>query len=132
VKNSNAKNRFFIKMWQKHVGSTNVPSLKVTSLEILALKSEFSGGFNMKKFSIIALVLVLTVSTLAGCRKTDTNVTTVPTTTMPTSRPTVPPTTTPPTTMPSVPATEPSMDEMLPGTEDTVNPTNGANQDTVI
>ena len=88
----------------------------------------------MKKISIFALVLVLTVCTLSGCRRTDTTVTTVPTTTapMPTSRPTVPPTTNPPTIMPSITATEPSMEDLIPGTEDTINPTNGANQDPVI
>lgn len=82
----------------------------------------------MKKFGILALVLVLGLTVLTGCRKADNTVTTVPSTTvMPTTKPTVPPTTTPPTTMPSV-TTEPGMD-ILPGTEDTVNPTNGANQD---
>lgn len=82
----------------------------------------------MKKFSILALVLVLTLSVLTGCRKTDTNATTTPsTTTMPTSLPTVPPTTTPPTTMPSV-TTEPTMVDILPGAEDTIDPSNGANE----
>lgn len=83
----------------------------------------------MKKYSILALVLVLTLSVLTGCRKADTTVTTTPTTTVaPTTRPTVPPTTVPPTTMPPM-TTEPTMMDILPGTEDTVNPTNGANQD---
>jgi hypothetical protein len=48
---------------------------------------------------------------------------------MPTTQPTVPPTTMPPATAPSTTATEPSMGDLIPGTEDTVNPTNGANQD---
>ncbi len=83
----------------------------------------------MKKISIFALALVLAMSVMTGCRRADNTVTTVPTTTvMPTTKSTVPPTTTPPTTMPSV-TTEPGMVDILPGTEDTVNPTNGANQD---
>ena len=108
--------------------STNVPSMKAGCLEILALKSEISGGFIMKKFSIFALVLVLTLSVLTGCRRADDPVTTTPSTTIaPTTKPTVPPTTVPPTTMPHI-TTEPTMMDILPGTEDTVNPTNGANQ----
>ena len=88
----------------------------------------------MKKISILALALVLSMSVLTGCRRTNNTVTTTPTTTttQPTSRPTVPPTTNPPTTMPSITETDPSMVDILPGTEDTVNPTNGANQDKVI
>lgn len=83
----------------------------------------------MKKLSIFALVLVIAMGVMTGCRRADDTVTTVPSTTVaPTTRPTVPPTTTPPTTMPSV-TTEPGMVDILPGTEDTVNPTNGANQD---
>ena len=84
----------------------------------------------MKKISILALAFVLTMCVLTGCRRTDTNGTSSPstTTTQPTSRPTLPPATNPPTTMPSSAATEPGMDDMLPGTEDTVDPTNGANQ----
>ena len=83
----------------------------------------------MKKFSIFALVLVLTLSVLTGCRRADDPVTTTPSTTIaPTTKPTVPPTTVPPTTMPHI-TTEPTMMDILPGTEDTVNPTNGANQD---
>ena len=94
-----------------------------TSLEIRIFRR-----FHMKRISIFLLVLVLAMSVLTGCRRTDTNVTTTPsTTTQPTVRPTVPPTTNPPTTMPSI-TTEPSMEDILPGTEDTVNPTNGANQ----
>ena len=82
----------------------------------------------MKKISIFALALVLALSVLTGCRKADTNVTTTPsTTTTPTTRPTVPPTTTPPTTMPPV-TTEPTVMDILPGTEDTIDPTNGANE----
>lgn len=81
----------------------------------------------MKKFGIIALVLVLTLCMLTGCRRNDTNMTTAPsTTTQPTSRPTLPPATNPPT-IPST-TTEPGIEDMLPGTEDTVDPTNGANQ----
>ena len=114
-------------MSPKPAASTNVPSLKGIGLEILALKSEFSGGFIMKKISILALALVLTMCVLTGCRGTDNTATTTSTTTQPTSRPTLPPATNPPTTMPSI-TTEPTMEDMLPGTEDTIDPTNGANQ----
>ena len=83
----------------------------------------------MKKLIILPLAFVLAMCVLTGCRRADAPATTVPTTTVaPTTRPTVPPTTTPPTTMPSTTATEPGMDDMIPGTEDTVDPTNGANQ----
>lgn len=85
----------------------------------------------MKRFSMIALVLVLTVCLLTGCfgrnKNDNTSVpSTAPTTnvtTQPTSRPATQPTTQPDGTMPS-------MDDMIPGTEDTIDPTNGANQDT--
>ena len=86
----------------------------------------------MKKFIILPLAFVLTLSVLTGCRRADTPATTVPSTnaTVPTTRPTVPPTTIPPT-MPSTTMTEPDMGDMLPGTEDTIDPTNGANQGAV-
>lgn len=91
----------------------------------------------MKKFFSIVLVLVLTVATLAGCRsrKPDptTESTTAPTraTTAPTSAPTTMPTTAPTTqpTQPSTDMTGPDMGDMIPGTGDTIDPTNGANQD---
>ena len=84
----------------------------------------------MKKYIVLPLAFVLTLCTLTGCRRANTPATTVPSTTvMPTTQPTVPPTTMPPATMPSTTATEPSMGDLIPGTEDTVNPTNGANQD---
>lgn len=81
----------------------------------------------MKKISILALAFVLTMCALTGCRRADNTDTTAPSTTvMPTTRPTTPPATNPPTTMPST-TTEPSMGDILPGTEDTVDPTSGAN-----
>ena len=88
----------------------------------------------MKKICSIALGLVLTVSMLAGCRSTKPAETSAPTapSTRPTTAPTTAPTTMPttaPTTAPTTEMTEPSMDELIPGTEDTINPTNGANQD---
>lgn len=92
----------------------------------------------MKKFCSIALVLVLTVTVLAGCRSNppaDTSATTTaPTrvTTAPTSAPTTMPTTAP-TTQPTHPSTDmtgPDMGDMIPGTDDTIDPTNGANQGT--
>ncbi len=83
----------------------------------------------MKKISILALALVLTMCVLTGCRGADDTTTTAPSTTVaPTTRPTVPPTTTPPTTMPNI-TTEPSGMDILPDAEDTVDPTSGANRD---
>ena len=80
----------------------------------------------MKKYSILALALVLAATMLAGCRNQGTSETTMPSTemTMPTILPTNVPETTAPT-MPTVPATtDPSgsMDETV-GTEngDTTN-----------
>lgn len=92
----------------------------------------------MKKVLSITFVLVLTVATLAGCRSRNPEPTTVPTaaptraTTAPTSAPTTMPTTAPTTqpTMPSTDMTGPDMGDMIPGTDDTIDPTNGANQDT--
>ena len=88
----------------------------------------------MKKICSIALVLVLTVTILAGCRSTKPAETSAPTapSTRPTTAPTTAPTTMPttaPTTAPTTEMTEPSMDELIPGAEDTIDPTNGANQD---
>ena len=85
----------------------------------------------MKKFIILPLAFVLTLCVLTGCRRADTPATTVPSTTATVPMTTVPPTTMPTTTPPTMPSTmtEPDMGDMMPGTEDTVNSTNGANQD---
>lgn len=96
----------------------------------------------MKKFCATALILVLTLCLFAGCRSNPaptTPSTAAPTTqptAAPTTRPTTAPTTAPttmpttaPTTMPSTDMTGPDMDEMIPGAEDTIDPTNGANQE---
>ena len=92
----------------------------------------------MKKYLCLALALVLTVFALTGCRRKKNEVTqptTVPPTTMaPTTRPTTAPTTAPttmPTTAPTtMPSTEPGMDDMIPGPEDTIDPSSGANEST--
>lgn len=97
----------------------------------------------MKKFLIFALVLVLTMSLMAGCRRKEPAATTTApsaTTAAPTTRPTTAPTTRPttmpttePTTMPSqsgTDTTDSGMEDLLPGTEDTVDPSSGANQAT--
>ncbi len=72
----------------------------------------------MKKISIIALVLVLTLCTFTGCRGKQemTTPTTLPTT-APTSRPTTAPTTVPTTTptMPTTTSTEPMATDTNPG-----------------
>ena len=90
-----------------------------------------------KKFRV-ALVLVLTLCLLAGCRSKQAEDTTVPSTSAPaiTTAPTMAPTTVPteaPTTTPTEDTTDmtgPDMEDMLPGAEDTIDPSNGANQDT--
>lgn len=87
----------------------------------------------MKRFCMIALVLVLTVCLMTGCfgRNNNDSTSTPSTSTAPTTQPTTRPVTRPttqPTTQPD--STMPGMDDMIPGTEDTINPTNGANQDT--
>ena len=97
----------------------------------------------MKKYVALALVLVLTLGVLTGCRRKQPEAsTTVPTTMAPTTMPTVAPTTRPttaPTTAPSTmpttgtdmgPGMMPGMDDMVPGPEDTIDPTNGANDST--
>lgn len=92
----------------------------------------------MSKQFRIALVLVLTLCLLTGCRSRQAEDTTVPSTTAPvvTTEPTMAPTTAP-TEAPTTEATQdttdmtgPDMEDMLPGSEDTVDPSNGANQDT--
>lgn len=94
----------------------------------------------MKKIVAIALVLVLTVGVLAGCRSNnqqDTSAPSTETTTRPTTAATTAPSTAAPTTMPTTQATQPSTDmtgpdmgDMIPGTDDTIDPTNGANHST--
>lgn len=76
----------------------------------------------MKKISIIALVLVLTLCTFTGCRgKQETTTPTTRPTTAPTSRPTTAPTTMPTTvptttpTMPTITGTEPMATDTNPG-----------------
>ncbi|MBO5953940.1 MAG: hypothetical protein J6Q53_07475 [Oscillospiraceae bacterium] len=80
----------------------------------------------MKKLCMIALVLVLTVGLLAGCRGNNSGDTSAPSTT-------VMPTTTQPTGTTTQPGTDtpmPGMEDMIPGTDDTIDPSNGANQST--
>ena len=96
-----------------------------------------TGGFKMKKVCILAVVLVLIISVMTGCRfggnetTTTTATTAAPTTatTPTTSAPTTQPTTQA-TTQPTTAMTDPTMDTILPGTEDRIDPTNGANNDT--
>lgn len=96
----------------------------------------------MKKVIILALVAVLTLGLMAGCRSRG-NVSTTAPTTMPTTTPTTTPTTAPttvpttaPTTAPTTEATEestdmmPDVEDMIPGPEDTVDPSSGANNET--
>ena len=93
----------------------------------------------MKKLIALALVLVLTLGVLTGCRRKQPEATTTaPTTMAPTTRPTTAPTTRPttapttaPTTMPTVGTDRmPDMEDMIPGPEDTIDPSNGANDST--
>jgi len=93
----------------------------------------------MKKYLILALALVLTLFALTGCRSKQPETTTTapttmaPTTAAPTTRPTTAPTTaatTQPTTQATTGDTMPGIDDMIPGTDDTIDPSNGANQST--
>lgn len=80
----------------------------------------------MKKFTVIAFVLVLTLGLFTGCRGTEDNMTTPPATTTPsTSRPA-----TAPSTQATTETTMPGMDDVIPGPEDTIDPSNGANEST--
>ena len=81
----------------------------------------------MKKICMLGLAAVLILCLLTGCRGNKPMDTTVPTTVAPTTMPTTAPTTAP-TTMPT---TQPIIDDMLPGTEDTLPPTNGSEDGTV-
>ena len=89
----------------------------------------------MKKYLCLILALVLTVFCLTGCRRkkpvqTQPVTTVAPTTAAPTTRPTTAPTTAP-TTMPTTaPTTAPDMEDMIPGPEDTIDPSSGANAST--
>ena len=94
----------------------------------------------MKKILCVSLAAVLTMFALTGCRSKKPENTTAPTaaptrpTTAPTTMPTTAPTTAPttmPTTVPTNPGTGmPDTEDMLPGAEDTIDPSNGANQET--
>lgn len=79
----------------------------------------------MKKICIFVLVAVLTLGLLTGCRRNNPMDTTTPSTAAPTTQPTTAPTTRPTTAPTTAPTTEPMIDEILPGTEDTIDPTNG-------
>ena len=129
----------FQKNFRILAAGTVFSSVKADFVEILAVKSVFSGGFHMKKFLCISLAAVLSLCVLAGCRSKTPAATTTPSTvpatrptTAPTTRPTTPPTTAPTTapTSPSTDMTMPDLDDMIPGSEDTIDPSNGANQET--
>lgn len=80
----------------------------------------------MKKYLILALVFVLALSLLAGCFGRRKNENTFPATTETTVTPV-----TRPTTRPTTQPTMPSMDDMIPGTEDTIDPDSGATGETI-
>ena len=81
----------------------------------------------MKKICTLSLAAVLAMCLLAGCRSNKPMDTTAPSTAAPTTMPT-----TAPTTRPTTPTTtQPIIDDMLPGTEDTLEPSNGAEEGTV-
>lgn len=77
----------------------------------------------MKKFTALALILVLTLCLMAGCRRNVPQDTSAPTqtTTAPTTRPTTAPTTQPTTRPTTAPTTQPTM-------EPTTHPTTGATE----
>ena len=90
----------------------------------------------MKRFSILALVLVLTLGLLAGCRSqsntgtSNTGNTNTPTNTVPQNTTVVPvPTPTPESSAPTTIMPTDGMDEIIPGPEDMIDPSNGANKD---
>lgn len=78
----------------------------------------------MKKFIALALILVLTVCLMAGCRRNVPQDTSAPTetTTAPTSRPTTAPTTAPTTRPTTAPTTQPTT---APATQPTTGATEG-------
>ena len=92
----------------------------------------------MKKIICITLVAILTLCTFTGCRSRGSD--TAPGTTTPSQQPSTRPSTAPstrpstaPTTAPTTPSTGtimPDAEDMLPGSEDTIDPSNGANQET--
>lgn len=95
----------------------------------------------MKKYLILVLVFVLTLCVLTGCRSRQPETTTtapskIPTsttaapTTMPTTATTTAPSTAPATAPTTGSAMEPGIDDMIPGAEDTIDPSNGANDST--
>ena len=81
----------------------------------------------MKKTYVLILAAVLMLSMLTGCRRMNPTDTTVPSTAAPTTAPTTLPTTAPTTAPTTTPTTEPFPEDILPGTEDTVDPSSGAN-----
>lgn len=85
----------------------------------------------MKKICMLSLVAVLILCLLTGCRGNKPMDTTVPSTAAPITRPTTAPTTAPTTSPTTAPTTQPIIDDMLPGTEDTVPPSNGSDDGAV-
>ncbi len=85
----------------------------------------------MKKLCVFALLAVLTLGLLTGCRSSRNDMTTAPTTTAPTTRATTAPSSAP-TTQPTTEMTTPTDTGMdiLPDAQDTIDPSNGANDNT--
>lgn len=84
----------------------------------------------MKKFTILALVFLLSAGMLTGCGCTSSDMNTTTNTTNTRPLPNTTPATTRPSTAPSTNMTMPSMDDVIPGPEDTIDSTNGANKNT--
>ena len=80
----------------------------------------------MKKTFAVLLIIALSIALLTGCFGRRKKEPTVPTTTAPTVAPT-----TRPVTVPTTAPTMPSMDDIIPGTEDTVDPDSGAHGETI-
>lgn len=80
----------------------------------------------MKKLAMIAWIFILTAGLMAGCFGRRDRETTPATTTASTAAPTVP-TTRPHITEPTMP----SMEDVIPGTEDTIDPESGENGETI-
>ena len=79
----------------------------------------------MKKFSILIVACLILIGSLTGCGCMSSDVTT---TTQPVTS--IPPVTTRPVTEPTRDMTMPSIDNLVPGPEDTIDATNGANNAT--
>ena len=91
-----------------------ITCLNLFTQEIILLKSNMQGGFEMRKFSVLTIALVLIIA-LAACRRGNNNETTP--STAPSTRPTTAtqaPTTRPSTAPTILPTIDPTLDTNIP------------------